>query len=103
MKDAFAILLCAQNPRLELLGLSTVHGNASLANTTKNSLSVLEAIGRRDIPVFPGAAKPFCREAVHAVDIHGRFARSIGTGCLGHVFKLFKVLPRVAKSPSMAF
>ncbi|QDS73685.1 hypothetical protein FKW77_002978 [Venturia effusa] len=69
--DAFAILLCAHNPRLELLGISTVHGNASLANTTKNSLSILEAIGRRDVSVFPGAEKPFCREAVHAADIHG--------------------------------
>jgi len=72
-KDAFAILLCAHNPRLDLLGVSTVHGNASLANTTKNSLSVLEAIGRRDVPVYPGAAKPFCREAVHAENIHGTY------------------------------
>ncbi|TLD36919.1 ATP-dependent RNA helicase [Venturia nashicola] len=72
--DAFAILLCAHNPRLELLGISTVHGNASLANTTANSLSILEAIGRRDVPVFPGAAKPFCREAVHAVDIHDGYS-----------------------------
>jgi uridine nucleosidase len=74
LKDAFAILLCAHNPRLELLGVSTVHGNASLADTTKNSLSILEAIGKGDILVFPGAAKPFCREAVHAADIHGMFA-----------------------------
>ncbi|KAE9965187.1 hypothetical protein BLS_007798 [Venturia inaequalis] len=69
--DAFAILLCAHNPRLELLGISTVHGNASLVNTTRNSLSILEAIGRRDVAVFPGAAKPFCRKAVHAAGIHG--------------------------------
>ncbi|KAF2666753.1 nucleoside hydrolase [Microthyrium microscopicum] len=69
--DAFAILLLAQCPRFKLLGISTVHGNSSLENTTRNSLSVLEAIGRRDIPVYPGAAKPFCREVAHAESIHG--------------------------------
>jgi len=42
-----------------------------LANTTVNAGRVLEAIGRSDIPVYPGARKPFCRLAVHAVDIHG--------------------------------
>lgn len=34
-------------------------------------MSVLKAIGREDVLVFPGAAKPFCREAVHADSIHG--------------------------------
>jgi uridine nucleosidase len=48
-----------------------VHGNASLAQTTANAASVLTAIGRADVPVYPGAAKPFCRAAVHAPDIHG--------------------------------
>ncbi|PGH08815.1 hypothetical protein AJ80_07774 [Polytolypa hystricis UAMH7299] len=69
--DAFAILLAAHHPSLRLLGISTVHGNGSLANTTVNAGSILEAIGRSDIPVHPGASKPFCRLAVHAVDIHG--------------------------------
>jgi uridine nucleosidase len=70
-QDAFAILLASHCPRLKLLGISTVHGNASLENTTRNTLSILEAIGRRDVPVYPGAAKPFCRDAVHAEYIHG--------------------------------
>jgi uridine nucleosidase len=76
LKDAFAVLLVALCPRFNILGISTVHGNSSLENTTRNTLSVLEAIGRRDIPVYPGAAKPFCREAVHAPSIHGRKALS---------------------------
>ncbi|OJD15280.1 hypothetical protein AJ78_04465 [Emergomyces pasteurianus Ep9510] len=69
--DAFAILLAAHHPSLKLLGISTVHGNSSLQNTTVNAGSILEAIGRPDIPVYPGAAKAFCRAAVHAPDIHG--------------------------------
>ncbi|GME54123.1 putative uridine nucleosidase [Neofusicoccum parvum] len=54
--DAFALLLAAHNPQVHLLGVSTVHGNASLEHTTQNSLSILEAIGCRDIPVYPGAS-----------------------------------------------
>ncbi|KAI9785288.1 MAG: Uridine nucleosidase 1 [Candelina submexicana] len=69
--DAFAILLAAHHPSLELLGISTVHGNASLAQTTANAGSVLTAIGRADVPVYPGASKPFCRDAVYAPGIHG--------------------------------
>lgn len=48
--DAYAILLCAHCPRLNLLGVSTVHGNATLDNVTFNTQCVLEAIGRRDVP-----------------------------------------------------
>ncbi|KAL8831413.1 MAG: hypothetical protein Q9170_005294, partial [Blastenia crenularia] len=69
--DSFAILLAAHHPRLKLLGLSTVHGNASLAHTTANAGSILTALGASHIPYYAGAAKPFCREAVHAPNIHG--------------------------------
>ncbi|KAL8669567.1 MAG: hypothetical protein Q9168_005849 [Polycauliona sp. 1 TL-2023] len=69
--DAFAILLAAHHPRLHLLGISTVHGNASLAQTTANAGSILTALGTQHIPYYAGAAKPFCRKAVHAPNIHG--------------------------------
>ncbi|CAI7643641.1 hypothetical protein PCG10_007753 [Penicillium crustosum] len=69
--DAFAILIAAHHPSLNLLGISTIHGNASLEKTTANTGSVLEAIGKPDIPVYPGSHKPFSRPALHAPDIHG--------------------------------
>ncbi|MCJ1465418.1 Uridine nucleosidase 1 [Pseudocyphellaria aurata] len=69
--DAFAILLAAHHESLHLLGISTVHGNASLEKTTANAGSVVTAIGKPELPVFPGAKKPFCRNAVHAPEIHG--------------------------------
>ncbi|TGZ83690.1 Inosine/uridine-preferring nucleoside hydrolase [Ascodesmis nigricans] len=69
--DAFAIILAAQHPSFKLLGLSTVHGNASLENVTYNAHAILTAIGRTDVPVYAGCAKPFMRPAVHAPDIHG--------------------------------
>lgn len=70
-KDAYAILLAAHHPTANLIGVSTVHGNASLANTTYNTCAVLEALGRADVPVIRGAAKPLEREPVHAPFIHG--------------------------------
>ena len=79
--DAFAILLAAHHPRVDLLGISTVYGNAPLAKTTYNSRAILKAIGRGDIPIYAGAAKPFCREAAHAPDIHGESGLD-GTTCL---------------------
>ncbi|KAF2264880.1 nucleoside hydrolase [Lojkania enalia] len=71
--DAYALLLSTHDPHVNLLGVSTVHGNAPLDLTTFNTRSILEAIGRRDIRVYPGAAKPIAREAVHAADIHGTY------------------------------
>ncbi|KAL8737365.1 MAG: hypothetical protein Q9181_001740 [Wetmoreana brouardii] len=71
VKDAFAILIAACHPRLKLLGVSTVHGNASLAHTTANAGSILTAIGAPHIPYYAGAAEPLYRSPVHAPDIHG--------------------------------
>ncbi|KAL5116847.1 Uridine nucleosidase 1 [Pleosporales sp. CAS-2024a] len=69
--DAYALLLSAHDPRVDLIGVSTVHGNAALDQTTFNTRAILEAIGRRHVNVYPGAAKPIIRHAVHAADIHG--------------------------------
>jgi len=69
--DAFAILMTAHHPTIELLGISTVHGNSSVKNTTHNAASILTAMGKSDVPVYQGAAKGLVRPAVHAPDIHG--------------------------------
>ncbi|ORY12549.1 Inosine/uridine-preferring nucleoside hydrolase domain-containing protein [Clohesyomyces aquaticus] len=69
--DAYALLLSSHDPRVNLLGVSTVHGNAPLDQTTFNTRGILEALGKGHINVYPGAAKPITREVVHAADIHG--------------------------------
>lgn len=79
--DAFAILLAAHHPKVRLLGISTVYGNASLEHTTYNTRAILTAIGQKDVPVYAGARKPFCRPAAHAPDIHGESGLD-GTSCL---------------------
>jgi inosine-uridine nucleoside N-ribohydrolase len=69
--DAMALLLALASPELELLGVTTVHGNTSLANTTENALRVLELAGRSDVPVAAGADRPLLRDAAVAADVHG--------------------------------
>lgn len=66
--DAFALLLAAR--RCELHAVTTVAGNVDLAQTTRNALRVLE-LGRIDVPVHRGAARPLVAELRYAQDIHG--------------------------------
>src|ERR671910_562433 len=53
--DAIALLLALASPEVELLGVTTVHGNQTLEKTTANALRVLELAGRSDVPVGAGA------------------------------------------------
>ncbi|ODQ64165.1 Inosine/uridine-preferring nucleoside hydrolase [Nadsonia fulvescens var. elongata DSM 6958] len=70
--DAMAIYLSLFSPFVNLLGISTVYGNAPLAKTTANTLSLLTAVGKsKDIKVYPGAYKPLFRPVSHAPTIHG--------------------------------
>ncbi|GIW13279.1 MAG: ribosylpyrimidine nucleosidase [Tepidiforma sp.] len=54
--DMVAIILAATH--FELLGVTTVGGNAPLWRVTENALRILELLGRQDIPVAAGAAGP---------------------------------------------
>ena len=60
--DAIALLLALASPEVELLGVTTVHGNQTLDKTTENALRVLELVGRSDVPVARGADRPLLRE-----------------------------------------
>lgn len=66
--DAMAILFAARHA--DLVGITTVFGNASLADTTRNALGIC-ALGRLDVPVAAGFAGPLIGRADHAADIHG--------------------------------
>jgi inosine-uridine nucleoside N-ribohydrolase len=69
--DAIALLLALASPELELLGVTTVHGNQTLEKTTANALRVLELAGRTDVPVAAGAERPLVGEPAVAADVHG--------------------------------
>ncbi|WP_303323452.1 nucleoside hydrolase [Actinomyces radicidentis] len=69
--DAAAIILALGNPSIELLGVTTVGGNQTLAKITRNAQRVLALCGREDVPVHAGAARPLLHEVETAPEIHG--------------------------------
>jgi len=69
--DALAMVLALARPELHLLGITTVAGNATLENTTRNALSVLTLLGRTDVPVAAGASAPLVRPLETAPHVHG--------------------------------
>jgi pyrimidine-specific ribonucleoside hydrolase len=80
--DAITLAVAANSQELELVGVTTVAGNASLELTTANALALLHLLGRDDVPVSAGAS----RGLVHVKPEH---AAVHGVGGLGGV-----VLPR---------
>ncbi len=69
--DLLAILLTFESPELQVDALTTVGGNCSLADATRNALRILEIAGRQDIPVYKGAARPLKGRYVYARYFHG--------------------------------
>jgi inosine-uridine nucleoside N-ribohydrolase len=69
--DAIALLLALGGPELDVLAVTTVHGNQTLEKTTANALRVLELAGRSDVPVARGAERPLRRDLVVASHVHG--------------------------------
>lgn len=66
--DAIAIIAAARFT--ELLGITTVSGNAPLSSTTRNALLVTQ-IADVDVPVHAGADRPLLVPARHATHVHG--------------------------------
>ncbi|KAF8312678.1 nucleoside hydrolase [Clavulina sp. PMI_390] len=71
--DAVAILLATQLDDIELVGISTVHGNATSEWTLKNATRLLLAFAphRSDLVVYPGASSPLLRASRADPEIHG--------------------------------
>jgi inosine-uridine nucleoside N-ribohydrolase len=69
--DAMALLLALASPELDVLGVTTVHGNQTLAKTTANALRVLEFAGFGEVPVAAGADRPLVRAPVLGAHVHG--------------------------------
>ncbi|GID94037.1 pyrimidine-specific ribonucleoside hydrolase RihA [Amorphoplanes digitatis] len=69
--DALALLLAVGDPRLRLLGVTTVAGNQTLDKTTRNALRILALAGAADVPVAAGCDRPLVGDLVVAADIHG--------------------------------
>ncbi|RLF04683.1 MAG: nucleoside hydrolase, partial [Thermoprotei archaeon] len=59
--DALALALAALSPELELVAVTTVYGD--VRTRAKLAARLLRALGREDVPVAAGTAKPLYGEA----------------------------------------
>lgn len=68
--DMAAILLAAWHPDIKIEAITSVCGNASVANTTNNALRIVEAFGL-DVPVYAGAVQPLLNRYEFPTKFHG--------------------------------
>jgi purine nucleosidase len=69
--DALALIMARNSPELDIQGLTTVGGNARLADTTRNTLSLVSYLDWPHMPVARGAARPMRGGFQYAYHYHG--------------------------------
>ena len=70
--DAVLILMALASPQaFNVLGITTVAGNAPIEATNKNALKMIELAQRPEIKVFGGCSRPLLRKPLYAAYIHG--------------------------------
>ena len=67
--DAMALVVAARHA--DLLGVTTVAGNAPLSSTTRNARIVLDLIGSH-VPVHSGATRPLVAPPHDASHVHAK-------------------------------
>ncbi|PVE90939.1 nucleoside hydrolase [Microbacterium sp. TPD7012] len=71
--DALALAYLLSDPDVEIVGVGTVSGNVSASRAAANTLALLEAADRADIPVAVGRGHPLRGEfSGGAPHVHGR-------------------------------
>lgn len=69
--DAIAMLLAHGSSEIDLLAVTTVAGNQTLAKVTRNALGVAAVAGMRGVTIAAGCDRPFVRPFIGAAQIHG--------------------------------
>jgi len=69
--DAVALIMALRNPEVEVLAITTVAGNVTVQQASRNALYTAELCGS-NVSVFSGAEKPLKREHRSAAWFHGR-------------------------------
>ena len=69
--DYIAILLASMSKKFDILGITTVAGNCSLENATRNTIKVLDMAGCQEVKVYKGMAKSLSVEKEDASYVHG--------------------------------
>ncbi|KAG8087642.1 hypothetical protein GUJ93_ZPchr0010g9474 [Zizania palustris] len=72
--DSMTILAAFEAPSVEIIGLTTIFGNVSTENATRNALLLCERAGHPEVPVAEGSSEPlkggdpFIADFVHGSD-----------------------------------
>lgn len=69
--DMVALLIAATAPELNLRGVTCVAGNVEIHHVARNTGKILQLVGRGDVPVSIGAARPLTRRLRTAPETHG--------------------------------
>jgi len=69
--DAMAIMLAVKSDVFNIMAITTVSGNSTIENTTRNARFILQVLGTEDITVYSGAEKPLKQDLIQAV-VHGK-------------------------------
>jgi inosine-uridine nucleoside N-ribohydrolase len=69
--DMVALLIAATSPELNLRGVTCVAGNVEIHHVARNTGKILQMVGRADVPVSIGAARPLQRRLRTAPETHG--------------------------------
>jgi purine nucleosidase/pyrimidine-specific ribonucleoside hydrolase len=72
--DMVAILLAAGSPAIDLRAITTVGGNGTLEQVTRNALLTCTLAGIHDVPVAAGCAGPLLGPLLTAPHVHGESA-----------------------------
>jgi purine nucleosidase len=72
--DMVAIVLAAASPEIDLLAITTVAGNGTLENTTRNARATCELAGIGGVPIAAGAPGPLLGGLRTAPTVHGESA-----------------------------
>ena len=69
--DAIALMLAHGSTEIDLVAVTTVHGNQTIEKVTRNALAVARIAGITGVPFAAGAHRPLVRAAEVAEHIHG--------------------------------
>lgn len=72
MDDSMALIMAAKSEALDILAITTVNGNYRVDVTCENARKIMELLGRTEIPVAKGMAKPLVREIPKDPFTHGK-------------------------------
>ncbi|MEW6340924.1 MAG: nucleoside hydrolase [Paraburkholderia sp.] len=70
--DSMALVFQTRHPEIELIGVTSVFGNATIETTTRNAVYLVERFAKPSVVVARGAGKPLRRAAPEPIPhIHG--------------------------------